>query len=157
KGGDLGWIVEKQTVPEFEKVAFSLPKGQVSDLVKTQYGFHIIKVLDKEIAHTKPFEEAKDSLRAPLLNNEVDKQPSEISNNLSPAIRQPSKPSPDDLAKEFPLSVGETRPVAATDPLLELANSQEAKDQIFRLRQGELSLPIRTDRGYVVLSIKDIQ
>src|SRR5262249_27747890 len=101
KGGDLGWIVEKQTVPEFEKVAFSLPKGQVSALVKAQYGFHIIKVLDKEIAHTKPFEEVKDSLRAPLLNNEVDKQASEISNKLSAAIRQSSKTSLDDLANEF--------------------------------------------------------
>jgi len=157
KGGDLGWIIEKQTVPEFEKVAFSLPKGQVSDLVKTQYGFHIIKVLDKETAHTKPFDEVKDSLRAPLLNNEVDKQASEVSNKLSAAIRQSSKTSLDDLAKDYHLSVGETRPVAATDPLLELANSQDAKDQIFRLRQGELSLPVRTDRGYVVLSIKDIQ
>ena len=37
KGGDLGWIVEKQTVPEFEQAAFSVPKGSISDLVKTQY------------------------------------------------------------------------------------------------------------------------
>src|SRR5882762_9598566 len=61
KGGDLGWIIQGQTVPEFEKAAFSQPAGAVSDLVKTQYGFHIIKVLEKETAHTKPFEEVKDS------------------------------------------------------------------------------------------------
>jgi len=52
--------------------------------------------------------------------------------------------------------VNETRPISATDPLLELANSQEAKDAIFRLRPEELSMPVRTDRGYVVLSVKSI-
>jgi peptidyl-prolyl cis-trans isomerase D len=56
KGGDLSWIRQGQTVPEFEKTAFSLAPEQISDLVKTQYGFHIIKVLEKETAHTKPFE-----------------------------------------------------------------------------------------------------
>src|SRR2546426_327785 len=65
KGGDLGWIVQGQTVPEFEKAAFSQQPGSISDLVKTQYGFHIIKVLGKEIAHTKPFDKVKDSIRAP--------------------------------------------------------------------------------------------
>jgi peptidyl-prolyl cis-trans isomerase D len=156
KGGDLGWIVEKQTVPEFQDVAFSLPKGQVSGLVKTQYGFHIIKVLDKETAHTKPFAEVKESLRAPLLLSAADKQASDISDKLASAIRQSNKVSLDDFAKEYHLAVGETRPVSATDPLIELGNSQEVKDEIFRRRVGELSLPIRTDRGYVVVSVKQI-
>jgi peptidyl-prolyl cis-trans isomerase D len=157
KGGNLGWIIEGQTVPEFQKVAFSLPKGQVSDLVKTQYGFHIIKVLDKETAHTKPFDEVKDSLRGPLLINEAEKQASGIASKLSSAIRQSSKTPLDELAKAYHLTVGETRPLAASDPLIELANSQDAKDKIFSLRQGDLSLPIHTDRGYVVLSVKEIQ
>jgi peptidyl-prolyl cis-trans isomerase D len=157
KGGDLGWLVQGQTVPEFEKVAFSLPKGQISDLVRTQYGFHIIKVIDKETAHTKPFEEVKEALRPQLLRDEVDKQATDISGQLSAAIRQSNKISLDDLAKQYHLTLGETRAVSATDPLLELANSSDAKDQIFRLRAGELSLPVRTDRGYVVLSLKGSQ
>ena len=156
KGGDLSWITQGQTVPEFEKTAFSLSPGQVSDLVKTQYGFHIIKVLEKETAHTKPFEEVKDSLRAPLLLSQADKLASDTADKLSAAIRQSNKISLDDLAKQYHLTVNETRPISATDPLLELANSQEAKDAIFRLRPEELSMPVRTDRGYVVLSVKSI-
>ena len=157
KGGDLSWITQGQTVAEFEKTAFSLAPGQVSDLVKTQYGFHIIKVVEKENAHTKPFEEVKDSLRAPLLLTQADKLASDTADKLAAAIRQSNKVSLDDLAKQYHLTVSETRPIGATDPLLELADSKEAKNAIFAARIGELNTPIRTDRGYVVVSVKSIQ
>jgi peptidyl-prolyl cis-trans isomerase D len=156
KGGDLSWITQGQTVPEFEHAAFTLPKGSISDLVKTQYGFHIIKVLDKETAHTKPFDEVKDSIRAPLLLARADKQASDEADKLSSAIRQSNKISLDDLAKQFHLSLGETRPVTATDPILELGNSKEVKDAVFSQRPGDLSLPTHSDRGYLVVSVKEV-
>ncbi len=156
KGGDLGWLLQGQTVPEFEKTAFSLQPGAISDLVKTQYGFHIIKVLEKENAHTRPFEEVKDSIRAPLMLAKADDQASRVADQLSAAIRKSNKTALADLARDFHLEVLQTRPVAATDPMIEFGNSNEVKDAIFRLRQGEVSQPIRTDRGYVVLSLKEI-
>src|SRR5262249_18408307 len=76
---------------------------------------------------------------------------------LSATIRRSNKVSLDDLAKQFHLSQAETRPVSVTDPILEFGNSKEAKDAVFRLREGELSLPIRTDRGYLVMSLKQVQ
>ncbi len=136
KGGDLGWITQGQTVPEFEKTAFGLDKGKMSDLVKTQYGFHIIKVLDKETAHTKPFDEVKDSIKVPLLLAKADKMASDEADQLSATIRRSNKVSLDELAKQFHLSLGETRPVTVTDAILELGNSKDAKEAIFRLRQG---------------------
>jgi len=156
KGGDLGWITQNQTVAEFEQTAFSQPIGSISDLVKTKYGFHIIKVLERETAHTKPFEEVKDSIKAPLMLSKADKQAGDLADKLSAAIRQSNKVSLDDLAKQFHLTVGETRPVSALDPILELGNSKEVKDAAFGQRVGELSLPIHSDRGYIVVSVKNI-
>jgi len=144
KGGDLGWIRQGQTVPEFEKEAFSLPPGQISDLVKTQYGFHIIKVLEKQAAHTKPFEEVKDSIRAPLMLTEADKEANNTADQLSKAIRQSSKASLDDLAKQYHLTLGQTRPVSASDPILELGNSQDVKAEIFRFLSGNRAKPLWT-------------
>ena len=73
QGGSLGWIGKGQTVPEFEKTAFSLPKGQISDLVKSSYGFHIIRVDDKQEAHTKSLDEVKSEIE-PILKHQKAQQ-----------------------------------------------------------------------------------
>jgi peptidyl-prolyl cis-trans isomerase D len=76
QGGSLGWIGKGQTVPEFEKAAFSLPKGQISDLVKSSYGFHIIRVDDKQEAHMKSLDEVKSEIE-PILKNQKAQQASQ--------------------------------------------------------------------------------
>jgi len=154
KGGDVGWVLPGQMVSEFEKASFSLNKGDISDLIKTQYGFHIIKVLDKETAHTKTFDEVKDSLRPKYMLNKVDQQASTIADQISADIRQSNKTTLDQLAQKYHLTIAETHPVGAGEPVLELGNGQDVKDEIFHLRPGDLSLPLRTDRGYVVLSLR---
>jgi len=58
-GGDLGYFTKEQMVPEFAAVAFKLDKGQVSDPVKTQFGWHIIKVEDKRTKPTPTFEQVR--------------------------------------------------------------------------------------------------
>ncbi len=64
KGGELGWIVRGQTVPNFEKTAFSLNPGQTSGVVETEYGYHILQLEAKQTAHTQAFEEVRPQLLA---------------------------------------------------------------------------------------------
>ncbi|GFO58953.1 peptidylprolyl isomerase [Geomonas silvestris] len=66
KGGDLGWFGKGSMLPDFEKVAFSLKEGAISDIVKTKFGYHIIKVTGKRPAGTRTFDEVKDQLKAAL-------------------------------------------------------------------------------------------
>lgn len=64
KGGELGFITRGQTVPNFEKAAFSLKPGETSGVIETEYGYHIIQIEEKQDAHTETFDEAKPQLYA---------------------------------------------------------------------------------------------
>jgi peptidyl-prolyl cis-trans isomerase C len=61
-GGDLGYFTRDQMVPEFSEVAFSLEKGQVSGPVKTQFGWHVVKVEDKRAREPLPFDKVRGEL-----------------------------------------------------------------------------------------------
>ena len=67
KGGDLGWFSKDAMIPEFYAAAEKLKEGEVSNIVKTQFGFHIIKLTGKRAAGILPFEEIKEQLKEMLL------------------------------------------------------------------------------------------
>jgi hypothetical protein len=79
---------------------------------------------------------------------------SKLSGQVSAEIRKSNKVSLDELAKQFKLDISDTAPVSATDPLLYFGNAPTVKEEIFRLHPGEVSMPLQTDRGYVVLTLK---
>lgn len=67
QGGNLGKFTKGQMVPEFEKVAFELEVGVLSEPVKTQFGYHLIEVESKEEAKTRSFDEVKDMIKSNLI------------------------------------------------------------------------------------------
>lgn len=101
-GGDLDWVEPGVMDPEFDLTAFGLEKGQISDLVKSSFGYHIIKVTDFEAQTTKPFEEVADNIRQELATAEAKEQFFEVQQQLA------------DVSFEVPDSLEETATAIGT-------------------------------------------
>lgn len=93
KGGEVGWVTRGQMVPNFEKAAFSLKPGELSGIVETEYGYHIVQGEEKQEAHTQTFEEARPQLlleakkqvAAEMLRKNIDAAHNEILKNPTQA------------------------------------------------------------------------
>jgi len=88
KGGDLGFFAQGRMVPEFDQAAFALQKpGDVSEVVKTQFGYHVLQLQERKPAGQQPFDEVKDSLVAKVKQNEQQKGRNLLAEQLEATIK----------------------------------------------------------------------
>jgi len=86
KGGDLGWFKAGTMVPEFDQAVFSMDKGDVSDIVETQFGFHLIYLTDIRPARQTPYAEVKDKIRDDLIQARANEEAYKLSQDLDDAL-----------------------------------------------------------------------
>lgn len=154
-GGDLGWIVRGQTVKEFEQAAFSMKPGQISDLVTTTYGIHILKVTDKQLAHLQTFDEVKDSIRAALEKEKLETAKESLARSLEREFK--TKPKDFDVvARKEGLEVKDTGPFKYKQAVPDLGNDEGLQNLVFQLREGEVGGPVPLPKGLVIVQLAEI-
>jgi peptidyl-prolyl cis-trans isomerase D len=153
-GGDLGDFGRGQMVPEFEKAAFSLGPGAISDLVTTQFGIHIIKVNSKQERRERPFEELKEAIRPVVETRKAEQRGSEMAQQA--AVELVNNKDLDAVAKKFNAQVKETALIEPGQLIPELGNAADLDKRMFTMNKGEIGTAIQVDRGYVVPQVIDI-
>jgi len=149
-GGSLGWIGKGRTVPEFEKVAFSLPKGSTSDLVQSSYGVHIIRVDDKQDAHVKPLEEVKEQIE-PIIKQQ--KAARAADSQASALLAQARSAGLDKAAAAKGLEVVATDFIGRTDSLPGIGSSPQFMEAVFGAREKSPPDEAQLSTGYAVFEV----
>ena len=146
-GGDLDYFGRGRMVPEFDQAVFAMQPGQISDLVKTQYGYHIIKLVDKKSAATRSLAEVRQQLTDQLAYERAQAQAAALAEKLE---KQVSKPADlDKVAKAEGLTVQESGFFAREEPILGLGPAPEAANKAFDMKPGDVAGPLRASRGLV--------
>jgi peptidyl-prolyl cis-trans isomerase D len=153
-GGSIGLIGRGRTVPEFEKTAFSLPKGGTSDLVQSSYGFHIIHVDDKQAAHLKTLAEVKAQIE-PVIKQQKVAQAAEAEANA--LLTQTRSGGLDKAASAKGLQVIATDFVARTDSLPGIGSPPRFMDAVFN--QAEKAPPdqVQLPQGYAIFEVTAVK
>ena len=153
-GGSLDWIGRGRTVPEFEKVAFSLPKGATSDLVQSSYGFHIIHVDDKQDAHMKTLAEVKDQIE-PLIKQQKSAQAADAEANAF--LAQARGGDLEKAAAARNLQVVNTDFVSSTDTLPGIGSAPQFMSAVFAAAEKAPADMAQLPQGYAVYEVLQVK
>jgi peptidyl-prolyl cis-trans isomerase D len=154
QGGELGWLDPGKTVPEFDKAAFSLAPGQTSDVIKTQFGYHILQVEEKKTAHLRPLAEVKPEI-LPILEQQ---KSGAAMQNFATQFAAAAKT--DGLAKAAAVRgvhVTTTDFLASTGVIAGVADGAAMLKQAFADAKGAAPDAVSTGDGFAVMQVTDIK
>jgi peptidyl-prolyl cis-trans isomerase D len=156
KGGDVDWVTRGQTVPEFEAAAFSLPVNQISQPVKTTYGYHILEVTGKETARTIGFDEAKPVLIGQIRNQKVNDLLQKAEDKAVAALRKdPAHPA--NAAADSRAQIFNVASYAPGDPIPGVGVNKELDAALATLKKGQVSPPVvLTGNKIVIADVMDV-
>jgi peptidyl-prolyl cis-trans isomerase D len=151
QGGDLDYFGRGRMVPEFEKAAFAMAPGQISDLVKTQYGFHIIKVVDQKPATTRTLDEVRAQIQDQLSWQRAQETVQTQARGLDEKIE--SAADFERVAKEAGLPIQESGFFTKEEPIPGIGGAPAVAAEAFRLKDGEVSETLNSPRGPVFIMV----
>jgi peptidyl-prolyl cis-trans isomerase D len=125
--------------------------GQISDLVKSQFGFHIIKVVDKKPAATRSLDEVRAQIQQTLAAQRVEQQIADRTRDLDARITTPA--DLDTVGKEQGATVAESAFFAREDPIPGLGPAPEVAAQAFQQKDGQVSKALQTPRGPIYFTV----
>ncbi len=154
QGGELGWLNRGQTVPEFDKTAFSLNPGQTSDVIKTQFGYHILQVEEKKTAHTRPLPEVKAEI-LPIL--EQQRAGAAEQTFAAQLVDLAKKDGLDKAATAKGLHVETTDYIARDGVIPGVADGTQLLTKAFAVNKGAEPEAVSTGDGFAVFQVADVR
>ncbi|MCA1586842.1 MAG: SurA N-terminal domain-containing protein, partial [Acidobacteria bacterium] len=150
-GGDLDYFGRGRMVPAFEQAAFAMKPGEISDLVKSDFGFHIIKVVDNKAETSRPLDEVRAEIEDQLKWQRAQQQAEQQGKALEGAVK--SAADLERVAKERGLTVQETDFFLADGPIDGLGPAPDVSARAFQMKEGEVSPALRIGRGWIVATL----
>ena len=150
-GGDLDYFGRGRMVAEFEQAAFSMKNGEISDLVKTAFGFHIIKVVDNKPETTRPLAEVRSEIEEQLKWRNAQAEAEKIAKSLEATVKTPA--DLDRIAKERNLQVTETGLVLLAEAIEGLGTQPELSGRLFGMKEGDVTPAMRVSIGWVFAAV----
>ncbi len=150
-GGDLDYFGRGRMVAEFEQAAFGMKAGEISNLVKTAFGFHIIKVVDNKSDQTRPLTEVRTELEDQLKWQKAQAEAERLAKSLEATTKTPA--DLDKVAKERNLAVVETGLVASDEPIQGVGAQPEISGRVFGMKEGEVTPAMRVATGWVFATV----